>query len=66
MVEGYLSVVVKCKANTRFHLQPLGYESVELYLIRYILLPAIGFTPGGSSTIHIYTKQYTEEYNETE
>jgi len=26
------------------------------YLIRYILLPAIAFTPGGNSTVHIYTK----------
>ena len=29
------------------------------------LLTAIGLTPGGSSTVHISTKQYTE-YNETE
>jgi hypothetical protein len=31
----------------------------------YILLTAIGLTPGGSSTVHIYTKQYTEPQNET-
>jgi hypothetical protein len=26
----------------------------------YLYLAAIGLTPGGSSTAHIYTKQYTE------
>jgi len=33
------------------------------------LLTAIGVTPGGSSTVHIYThthKQYTERHKETE
>jgi len=30
------------------------------------LLTAIELTPGGSSTVHIYTKQYTEQHNETE
>ena len=31
------------------------------------LLTAIGLTPGGSSTVHIYTQtQYTEQHNETE
>ena len=39
------------------------------------LLTAIGLSPGGSSTVHIYTqkihrtiqnKQYTEQHNETE
>jgi len=29
------------------------------------LLTAIGLTPGGSSTVHIYTKQYTEKQNKT-
>ena len=29
------------------------------------LLTAIGLTPGGSSTVHIYN-QYTEQHNETE
>jgi len=36
--------------------------------IRYILLTAVGLTPGGSSTVQ-YTvahKQYTEQHNETE
>ena len=28
------------------------------------LLTAIRLTPGGSSTIHIYKKQYTEQHNE--
>ena len=33
----------------------------------YILLTAVGLSPGGSSTVHIYThKQYTEQHNETE
>ena len=31
------------------------------------LLPAIGLSPGGSSTSHIYTKQqYTKQHNNTE
>jgi len=30
------------------------------------LLTAIGLTAGGSSTIHIYKKQYTEQHNKTE
>ena len=32
-------------------------------MIRYdmIYLTAIGSTPGGSSTVHIYTKQYIEQ-----
>jgi hypothetical protein len=29
-------------------------------MIWYMYLTAIGLTPGGSSTVHIYTKQYTE------
>jgi len=28
------------------------------------LLTAIGMKHGGSSTVHIYTKQYTEQHNE--
>jgi CRISPR/Cas system-associated protein endoribonuclease Cas2 len=31
-----------------------------------IYLTAIGLTPGGSSTVHITHKQYTEQHNETE
>jgi len=30
------------------------------------LLTAVGLTPGSSSTVHIYTKQYAEQHNETE
>jgi len=30
------------------------------------LLTAIVLTPGGSSTVHIYTQTYTEQHNETE
>ena len=30
------------------------------------LLNTIGLTPGGSSTVHIYTHQYTEQHNEAE
>jgi hypothetical protein len=42
------------------------------FLILIYLLTAIGFSPGGSSTVHIYTqtahrttqnKQYTEQHN---
>jgi hypothetical protein len=29
-------------------------------------LTAIGLTPSDSSTVHIYTKQYTEQHNETQ
>jgi hypothetical protein len=31
--------------------------------IWYIYLTEIGLTPDGSSTVHIYTKQCTEQYN---
>jgi hypothetical protein len=31
-----------------------------------LYLTAIGLTPGGSSTVHITHKQYTEQHNETE
>ena len=30
------------------------------------LLTANGWPPGGSSTVHIYSKQYAEKHNETE
>jgi hypothetical protein len=30
------------------------------------MLTPIGLTPGGSSTVHIYTKQFIEQHNETE
>jgi len=32
----------------------------ELYDMMIYLLTAIGLPPGGSSTVHIYTKKYTE------
>ena len=42
-------------------------ENWGLYDMIYSLLTAIGLTPGGSSTVHIYTHtQYTEQQNETE
>jgi len=31
-------------------------------MILIYLLTAIGLSPGGSSTVHIYTKQYTERH----
>jgi hypothetical protein len=32
-----------------------------------VYLTAVGLTPDGSNTVHIYTqKQYTEQHNETE
>ena len=34
-------------------------------MIWYILLSAVGLTPGGSGTVRIY-KQYTEQHDETE
>ena len=48
------------------------YKEYQLYLISIYLLTAIGFSPGGSSTVHIYTKtihrttqnkQYIEQHN---
>ena len=30
------------------------------------LLNSVGVTPGGSSTIHIYTQKYVEQHNEPE
>jgi hypothetical protein len=35
------------------------------YHISY-LLTAVGLTPGGSSTVHIYTQQNTEQHNDLE
>jgi hypothetical protein len=31
-----------------------------------IFVTSIGLSPGGSSTVHIHTKQYTENHNNTE
>jgi hypothetical protein len=40
-------------------------STVKFYMI--YSLPAIGLWPGGSSRVHIYTKQqYTEQHNNTE
>jgi hypothetical protein len=36
-------------------MHPLNNNTNKLYLILY-LLTAIGLTPGGSSTVHIYTQ----------
>jgi len=49
----------------------IWYDTVRYdtiwYMIWYIyLLSAIEFSPGGSSTVHIYTQQYTEKQNEAE
>ena len=44
---------------------------LELCILRYdtydmiYLLTAVGLTPGGSSTVHIYTHTNTEQHNET-
>ena len=46
----------------QFNIQQL-YVLPTLYLydmIWYIYLAAIGLTPGGNGTAHIYTQQYTE------
>jgi hypothetical protein len=32
-------------------------------MIYMIYLTAIGLPPGGSSTLHIYTQKYVEQYN---
>jgi hypothetical protein len=37
------------------------YAIPEPLLIMIYLLTAIRLTPGGSSTVHIYTKQYSEQ-----
>jgi len=36
---------------------------LSLMLILIYLLTAVGLTPGGSSTVHIYIKQYIEQHN---
>jgi hypothetical protein len=37
---------------------------IYIYIYIYIYLTAIGLTPGGSSTVHIYThKKYIEQHN---
>jgi len=38
----------------------LGY----LLLILIHLLTAVVFSPGGSSTVHIYTQKYTERHKQ--
>ena len=40
----------------------LQYFFTRKCLLIY-LLTAIGLTHGGSSTVHIYTKQYIEQHN---
>jgi hypothetical protein len=56
-------------------LEPAGYWitaalDIALTLLLFILiclLAAVGLTPGGSSTLHIYTHtQYVEQHKETE
>jgi hypothetical protein len=42
------------------------YDTIRYDIWYVYLLTAIGWTPGGSSTVHIYTKQYTEQHNGTE
>jgi len=53
------------------HINALGGQSVHFFDMIY-LLTAIGLSPGGSSTVHIYTqtphrtiqnKQYIEQHN---
>ena len=39
---------------------------VYIYIYMIYLLTAIGLTPGGSSTVHIYTQTNTEQHYETE
>jgi hypothetical protein len=46
--------------------QPIAPPRALLFYIIFLFLTAIGLTPGGSSPVHIYTQQYTEQHNETE
>jgi hypothetical protein len=45
------------------------FEHVLFLLMWYgilYFLAAIGLTPGGRRTIHLYAQQYKEKYNETD
>ena len=72
--EWNLDVLDKFSENTRIrfheipfcgrHVVPCGRTHVKTYDMVF-LVTAVGLTPGGSSTVHIYT-QYTEQHIETE
>jgi len=49
----------------------IWYDMIYIYIYdawydTIYLLTAIGLISGGSSTVHIYIQQYTEQQNETE
>jgi hypothetical protein len=56
-----------CLTITGLFLFPQIYLTLFTFMFNYdlimIYLTAIGLTPGGSSTVHIYTQQYTEQHN---
>jgi hypothetical protein len=63
----YNAILVKFGASTRYF---LSLSLIMIYDIIYLLI-TIGFPPGGSSTVHIYTqtiyrttqnKQYVEQH----
>jgi hypothetical protein len=37
------------------HIEHTGFQRVYAYDMIYVLLTALGLTPGGSRTVHIYT-----------
>jgi hypothetical protein len=47
------------------HGENLTFRMSDKYDVIY-LLTAVGLTPGGSSTVHITHKKYTEQHNETD
>ena len=65
-------IVVRTSECTSTNLDSIAYYTPRLYGILIYLLTAIGLSPGGSSTVHIYTqtvhrtiqnKQYIEQHN---
>ena len=56
----HLHVLTVLKSGSLNLLEPSGpvqvCNGIALYVIWYILFTAIGLTPGGSSTVHIYTQ----------
>jgi len=55
-IRNYLSVLRNSPEERRSHTFNLPIAAIWIYWYWYILWPAIGLTPAGSSTAHIYTE----------
>jgi hypothetical protein len=59
--EGNYQTRCHCQPNT--YIQSISEQQNYIVFSRMIYLTAIRLTPGGSSTVHIYTQQYTEQHS---